>query len=833
MSMNAAQQEEEQMGGISVMNRVETSSPTPRSVSTEEHTGPTAPTSITDGSVYVEVAATPTPTPIGHNRTMRQGREVRHFKDRNPITPTIHQDAPTRLLPPNKQNIGTGPYYRTRPPPIASPLKKMEDVVVNVLSSPREIFNREEITKLEEDTCNNRKEIDDLKKVLLETTLILNNIKEEKSKDDSLPNKYSVQNENLTKTHLILQENTLLLQQMKNRVEQLEKELKEKMEHINEEDPVAHTFHSDFKDHENINKEEIIEIVKSYTEPLYKNVEDTTIKIKKIVDDAILNTNMTQKYALEDMNIRIDRIPEKIISFKDELTESLKDSVKESVRDELTESLKESVKESVKDELTESLKESVKESVRDELTESLKESVKESVKDELTESLKESVKGSVRDEITESLTESLKESVKESVKDELTESLKESVKESVRDELTESLKESVKESVRDELTESLKESVKGSVRDEITESLTESLKESVKGSVIDNTLKNSVDDLQTKLSYLKEEFITRNIGRNEQLEKGINILREEIKAELQTNKQSTRNETAEREREYLKEQRKIFDKITELEEKINKRETLKREQSIKSLSLQQNRNETRNEIIESGVASCIPQISIGEETYQNITPTPRFMTDIDTKKRLEEIESRLELLQTKPPTSARSITPIQRRSQPKERELDGYRLVDVPLFSAELRETMVIKGDSISVPLINNEFWNILCDTKGGFSGSEGQYECPTTGGYDIRIICKTLSTSVTLKITLLHIDTTGKVIKAYAMDQSNMINEHGMALRVPHSEKGDKFKLMAESRFNIALKGEELIESGEDKYSVVSNIVQIIYSPPVAFCET
>jgi hypothetical protein len=273
-----------------------------------------------------------------------------------------------------------------------------------------------------------------------------------------------------------------------------------------------------------------------------------------------------------------------------------------------------------------------------------------------------------------------------------------------------------------------------------------------------------------------------------------------------------------------------LDKILDLEKKISGKEMLKKPSSRDLVSVTEEVNSTA-----AVAAIATPSRTILDTNDQSVVKNEVvYMTDDETKKRLAEIEEKLDAIQKKPSSgSGRSVTPIQRRSQSREREIDGHRLRDVPVFSAELRETMVVKGDAGPMPLINDTLWNVIADTAAGFDYGGGYYECPVTGAYTVNLICKTLSTSVTLKITLVHIDSTGHKLKAYSLDQSNMINEHSMSLRLPHTEKGDRLKFLVESRFNIALKGHEEIEVRGQKYPIVSTLVQIAYIPPVGFCET
>lgn len=345
----------------------------------------------------------------------------------------------------------------------------------------------------------------------------------------------------------------------------------------------------------------------------------------------------------------------------------------------------------------------------------------------------------------------------------------------------------------------------------------------------------AIDSRINKLSDTVKSIPAPTVSKTDiqSIQDNLKSLKEELKADIQTSRQSARNEGAEREREISKEQKRILDKILDLEKKISGKEMLKKPSSRDLVSVTEEVNSTATTAAVAAIAT--PSRTILDTNEHSVLKNEVvYMTDDNTKKRLAEIEEKLDAIQKKPSSgSGRSVTPIQRRSQSREREIDGHRLRDVPVFSAELRETMVVKGDAGPMPLINDALWNVIADTAAGFDYGGGYYECPVTGAYTVNLICKTLSTSVTLKITLVHIDSAGHILKAYSLDQSNMINEHSMSLRLPHTEKGDRLKFLVESRFNIALKGHEEIEVRGQKYPIVSTLVQIAYIPPVGFCET
>ena len=157
--------------------------------------------------------------------------------------------------------------------------------------------------------------------------------------------------------------------------------------------------------------------------------------------------------------------------------------------------------------------------------------------------------------------------------------------------------------------------------------------------------------------------------------------------------------------------------------------------------------------------------------------------------------------------------------------------MEVPMFSSELYEDKIIIGGEPNL-LLDGEEWKITCDNKNGYE--DGKYICPNAGAYDVRIMCKTLSTSVTAKITLYHMSTDGKIIKGYSMDQSNIVNEHCSVVRIAHAEEKDQFVIWIENRFNIALKGSENVEIEDGtSYDIISNMCQIIYQPARGYCET
>ena len=206
----------------------------------------------------------------------------------------------------------------------------------------------------------------------------------------------------------------------------------------------------------------------------------------------------------------------------------------------------------------------------------------------------------------------------------------------------------------------------------------------------------------------------------------------------------------------------------------------------------------------------------------------------ELKKEIQEIVNKrsqsVPKISRRPSSRSSTPTPIPRRSSDDNR-MDKHRLMELPMFSAELFENKVIVGGT-PVLLLDGDEWNITCDNKNGFE--EGRYICPNTGAYDVRLMCKTLSTSVTARITLYHASESGKILKAYAMDQSNIVNEHCAVVRIAHAEQGDSFTLWVENRFNIALKGvEEVRNEDSTSYELVSNMFQIVYNPARGYCET
>jgi hypothetical protein len=123
-----------------------------------------------------------------------------------------------------------------------------------------------------------------------------------------------------------------------------------------------------------------------------------------------------------------------------------------------------------------------------------------------------------------------------------------------------------------------------------------------------------IRSIETRIHNLSESIKTLSTptiskADIQSVQDSVKVLREELKAEIQTNRQSSRNESAEREREILKEQRRIVDKLTELEDKLSGKDGLKRTVS---------------------------------PVKEDITNTVVYMTDDDTKKRLVEIEEKIE-----------------------------------------------------------------------------------------------------------------------------------------------------------------------------------------------
>jgi predicted nucleic acid-binding Zn-ribbon protein len=333
--------------------------------------------------------------------------------------------------------------------------------------------------------------------------------------------------------------------------------------------------------------------------------------------------------------------------------------------------------------------------------------------------------------------------------------------------------------------------------------------------------------LQDKISQLEKQTQTssKTVSQPKDYTKEFKVLQDKI-SQLEKQTQSS-SKTVPQPKDYTKEFKALQDKISQLEKQTqtsSKTVSQPKDYTKEFKALQDKISQLENEV-DTKIASA--RISIRNEQAE---------AERQFKKEIQETVSKrsqsVPKLQRRGSSRSITPTPIPRRTDLDETLMDRHRLMELPMFSVELVENKIITGGSPML-LLEGEEWNITCDNKNGFE--DGRYICPNAGAYDVRLMCKTLSTSVTARITLYHMNGDGKILKAYAMDQSNIINEHCAIVRIAHAEQNDSFALWIENRFNIALKGVENVSNGKDGegYDVISNMCQIVYNPARGYCET
>lgn len=281
---------------------------------------------------------------------------------------------------------------------------------------------------------------------------------------------------------------------------------------------------------------------------------------------------------------------------------------------------------------------------------------------------------------------------------------------------------------------------------------------------------------------------------------------EDVSSKIQSAMLKVQTERAEREREIVKEQREIRDLISKTELKL------------------------MTEIKKAPSASA----SVSTSKIDNIVEKE----DTRLQERIRALESELKILREKVgDVHMERRSRSNPRSRPHStRELDSHRLAEFPLFVAELFNEQVIVGDSGLQPLIVPKHWEIVTDTDKGFN-SDGIYHVPFPGCYDVNVVFKTISTSVTAQIYVEHIGTDGKIIKSYALDQGALVNESTGTVKLLNMNGGEGIRLRIQTRFNMALVERQIIEDvsadgTKHEHHVVFNMVQITYSPVRGFCE-
>jgi hypothetical protein len=337
-----------------------------------------------------------------------------------------------------------------------------------------------------------------------------------------------------------------------------------------------------------------------------------------------------------------------------------------------------------------------------------------------------------------------------------------------------------------------------------------------------------VKDLQAKLSALEKQTNEMKNAPKEKLELPPDVSKEvkDLQAKLSALEKQT-NEMKNAPKEKLELPPDVSKEVKEIQDKLSNVDTIN------------NRINDMNDTIQNLEGLVISNDKKIEDELQRARISLRNEQAENERLFKKNIQDTLNHRSQSVPRLRRgnsslntSPTPIPRRSEIDNDRMDTHRVMELPMFSAELFDNKVIKGGSPNL-LLDGDEWNITCDNKNGFD--EGRYICPNAGAYDVRLLCKTLSTSVTARITLYHMNDSGNILRAYAMDQSNIVNEHCAVVRIAHAEEGDSFTLWVENRFNIALKGVEKVvdDSNKEGYDLVSTMCQIVYNPARGYCET
>jgi hypothetical protein len=219
-------------------------------------------------------------------------------------------------------------------------------------------------------------------------------------------------------------------------------------------------------------------------------------------------------------------------------------------------------------------------------------------------------------------------------------------------------------------------------------------------------------------------------------------------------------------------------------------------------------------------------IQSGQSTTDRLISAEKEIRALRT--RLDELGNNTRL-KVEPGKTPRSGSRTRAR-----KDVDQHRLSSLPLFSADLVEDLVIEGGSQVYPLVRNPEWGVIKDSEHSFDMSNGYYVAPFPGNYNIVLILKTVSTSVTAHISVEHQDKTGKIRRVYALDQSSLTDESTGQVMLMDVESNDRIFVTVQTRFNMKLVGREMIaheETGEE-YPEIYNVLQITYFPHRGFCE-
>jgi hypothetical protein len=265
-------------------------------------------------------------------------------------------------------------------------------------------------------------------------------------------------------------------------------------------------------------------------------------------------------------------------------------------------------------------------------------------------------------------------------------------------------------------------------------------------------------------------------------------------------------------------------KITEDVTSNVKRESIAGANSVREDLMSRIQDLTKS--VEGLLKQSIEQPNTGKSTTDRL---------IGAEKEIRAIRMKLDELgqsithRTEPGRSPRSSSRTRAR-----KDVDTHRLSSLPLFSADLVEDLVIEGGSGVYPLVHAPEWSVLKDSEKSFDMSNGYYIAPFPGNYNIVVLLKTVSTSVTAHISVEHQDKHGNIRRVYAIDQSSLTDESTGQVMLMDVNAHDRISVTIQTRFNMKLVGREMVrqESTGKEYPEIYNVLQITYFPHTGFCE-
>ena len=230
--------------------------------------------------------------------------------------------------------------------------------------------------------------------------------------------------------------------------------------------------------------------------------------------------------------------------------------------------------------------------------------------------------------------------------------------------------------------------------------------------------------------------------------------------------------------------------------------------------------------VEGLLKPSIESVCSGQSTTDRLIGAEKEIRAIRSK--LDELGSSISH-RIEPGRSPRSSSRTRAR-----KDVDQHRLSSLPLFSADLAEDLVIEGGNDVYPLVRAPEWSIIKDSEKSFDISNGYYIAPFPGNYNVVVLLKTVSTSVTAHISVEHQDKHGNIRRVYAIDQSSLTDESTGQVMLMDVNTHDRVCVTIQTRFNMKLVGRELVtqESTGKEYPEIYNVLQITYFPHTGFCE-